>query len=111
MVQIFERASIASGAPLARAIASGWLNTADRIGRERMEDVMRRATKLLRLRNQIIDLTFLASEDLDKEGEHAFTRSSRGILPRADVVSETSQKRPIISRINDAIRRTRVIGP
>ena len=111
MVQIFERASIASDAPLARAIAIGWINTADRIGRERMEDVMRRATKLLRLRNQIIDLTFLANEDLDKEVEHAFTRSSQGIPSRADVGSETGQKLPIISRINDAIRRTRVVGP
>lgn len=111
MVQIFERASIASDAPLARAIANGWLNTADRIGRERMEDVMRRATKLLRLRNQIIDLTFLSTEELDKEVEHSFTRSSQGIPPRADLDSESTQKRPFISRINDAIRRARVVGP
>ncbi|SLN77668.1 hypothetical protein OCH7691_04496 [Oceanibacterium hippocampi] len=91
MVQIFERASIASDARLARAIATGWLNTADRIGRERMEDVMRRATKLLRLRNQIIDLTFLPTEDLGQEVERAFTRSSEGIPQREDFAAASGR--------------------
>ena len=85
MVQIFERASIASDARLAQAIARGWVNTANRIGRERMEDVMRRATKLLRLRNQIIDLTFLSLEDLSNEVERAFDRSSEGITQRIHI--------------------------
>lgn len=107
MVQIFERASIASDAQLARAIAAGWLETADRIGRARMEDVMRRATKLLRLRNQIIDLTFLSPEELSKEVERAFARSSEGIPQADDKAGGPDQKRPIISRITRAIRSAR----
>lgn len=79
MVQIFERASIASNAVLTRAIATGWIHTSELIGRERMEGVMRRATKLLRLRNQIVDLSYLAPEDLENEIAHAFARSSEGI--------------------------------
>uniref|UniRef100_UPI0035B1B0C0 hypothetical protein n=1 Tax=Paenirhodobacter enshiensis TaxID=1105367 RepID=UPI0035B1B0C0 len=79
MVQIFERASIASDAVMSRAIATGWLDCAGRIGRGRMEDVMRRAMKLLRLRNQIVDLSYLPPEDLAMEVERAFTRSSKTI--------------------------------
>lgn len=84
MVQIFERASIAMNAPLARAIASGWLETADRIGRERMESVMRRATKLLRLRNQIIDLGFLNPAALAQEVAEAFAKASEGLPDQQD---------------------------
>lgn len=107
MVQIFERASIASDAQLARAVAAGWLDTADRIGRARMEDVMRRATKLLRLRNQIIDLTFLSPQELAREVENAFSRSSEGLPPREDAPDEPDQKRPIMSRITRAIWKAR----
>lgn len=41
---------------------------------------MRRATKLLRLRNQIIDLSFLTPEELYREVERAFSRSSEGFV-------------------------------
>ncbi|MDK1488633.1 hypothetical protein QN219_00960 [Sinorhizobium sp. 7-81] len=101
MVQIFERASIAADAQLSKAIAIGWLDTADRIGRARMEDVMRRATKLLRLRNQIIDLTFLSSEDLGQEVERAFARSSEG-LPEREYLS--GQRDTVLSWITRAVR-------
>jgi hypothetical protein len=82
LVQVFERAAIASDARLTQALANGWVATAGRIGRGRMEDVMRRTTKLLRLRNQIIDLTSLAPEDLDSEVERAFWRSSDGFVQK-----------------------------
>ena len=108
LVQIFERASIASDAKLARAIAEGWLNTADRVGRGRMEDVMRRATKLLRLRNTIIDLTFLEPEDLMTEVQRAFTRSSEEIRQIHNAVEKPNQESRIISRISRAFRKARV---
>jgi hypothetical protein len=104
MVQIFERASISSDAQLSRAIATGWLDTADRIGRARMEDVMRRAAKLLRLRNQIIDLTFLSAEDLEREVQRVFARSSEGVPEREDIAEDSRQKRPAKSWIARAIR-------
>ena len=82
MVQIFERASLASDARLARAIATGWLDMADEIGRGRMEPVMRRATKLLRLRNQIRDLGRLPIETLRQEIWGAFERAASGLQRR-----------------------------
>lgn len=106
MVQIFERASIASRPELSQAIAKGWLDTAERIGRARMEDVMRRTTKLLRLRNQILDLTFLSSEDLDAEVGRAFATSSEGILPADRPDDNPGQKDTVASWITRAIKKT-----
>ncbi len=106
MVQIFERASIASDTTLAQAIATGWIVTSERIGRVRMENVMRRATKLLRLRNQIIDLSFLPQEALHKEVELAFTRASEGLSPLQDAVDDSKRKHPYISRITRAFGRS-----
>ncbi len=109
MVQIFERASIASHPQLARAIAQGWVDTAERIGRGRMEDIMRRATKLLRLRNQIVDLTFLSPENLREEVERVFARSSEGIAEREDRVG-SGQKTTVASWISRAIRRPKNVA-
>ncbi|MBF6025348.1 hypothetical protein [Lysobacter niastensis] len=64
-VQIFERASIAGNRPLAVALAECWVRMAGKIGRGNMEDVMRRATKLIRLRNEIVDLAGLPAAELD----------------------------------------------
>jgi hypothetical protein len=65
-VAIFERPSIGGNLPLAKALAEGWVRTAARIGRGDMEAAMRRATKLLRLRNEIFDLSSLSREELDE---------------------------------------------
>ena len=72
LVQIFERASIAANAPLARAIAEVWTETAGEIGRGGMEDVMRRSMKLIRLRNEIVDLCALSESDLAAEVKAVF---------------------------------------
>jgi hypothetical protein len=72
MVQIFERPSIAGNERLARAIAEAWTDTAEKVGRSQMEDLMRRATRLIRLRNEIVDLSFLPEGDLVAEVESAF---------------------------------------
>lgn len=74
MVQIFERASLAGDRKLARAIASAWMVTSGRIGRGRMEEVMRAATKMVRLRNEIIDLGELEQSVLTREIEKIFFR-------------------------------------
>lgn len=63
-VQIFERASIGGNRPLAIALAEGWVSMAAKIGRGNMEQVMRRATKLIRLRNEIVDLGGLQESEL-----------------------------------------------
>ena len=72
MVQIFERASISGEYRLARSIAEAWVSTAANIGRGRMEDVMRRATKYIRVRNQIYDLASLEDDALHSEISRAF---------------------------------------
>lgn len=64
-VQIFERASIAGNRRIAIALAEGWLRMADRIGRAAMEPVMRLATKLLRLRNEVFDIAGLPQDERD----------------------------------------------
>lgn len=65
LVQIFERASIAGNRATAMALAEGWLRTAGKIGRGAMEPVMRRATKLLRLRNEVLDVAGLPDNERD----------------------------------------------
>ncbi|MEL7553782.1 hypothetical protein AAGV37_28260 [Pseudomonas protegens] len=72
MVQIFERPSIGGNPTLALAIAEGWLRTAKQSGRGPMEYTMRGATKLLRLKAQIIDLAFLEVEELEGIVSSAF---------------------------------------
>ena len=64
-VQIFERASVGGNPPLARALAEVWLKTASRIGRAPMEDAMRKATKVVRLKNEITDLAGLPKAELE----------------------------------------------
>lgn len=63
-VQIFERASISGNRPLAIALAEGWVTMANKVGRSNMEAVMRRATKLARLKNEIVDLGGLSADEL-----------------------------------------------
>lgn len=72
LVQIFERASIAGNKRLARTIAETWVLFAEQEGRSSMEDIMRRAMKLVRLRNEIVDLAYLSDSELRTEVADAF---------------------------------------
>ncbi|TFI04987.1 MULTISPECIES: hypothetical protein [unclassified Herbaspirillum] len=76
LVAIFERPSIGGDPILAKAIAEGWVVTAERIGRGSMESVMRRAIKLLRLRNEIIDLSGLSQSELQETVLEYFNEAS-----------------------------------
>lgn len=71
-VQIFERASIAGNSNIATALAEGWLRAATQIGRGAMEPVMRRATKLLRLRNEVLDVAGLPDYERNALVEDCF---------------------------------------
>lgn len=71
---VFERASISGEHRLARSIAEAWVSTAAQIGRGRMEDVMRRATKYIRVRNEIYDLASLEDDALHAELSRAFAK-------------------------------------
>lgn len=72
MVQIFERASIGGNPPLAKAVAEGWAKASLVFGRGPMESIMRSATKVLRLRNQIVDLAYLPPDELELVVSEAF---------------------------------------
>jgi hypothetical protein len=64
-VQIFERPSIGGSPGIAKALSEVWVREAVRVGRGPMEEAMRRVTKLLRLRNEVLDLASLPGPELD----------------------------------------------
>ena len=82
-VQIFERASIGGNRLLAQAIAKEWMRMGARIGRSRMEPIMRRATKLIRLRNEIVDIVGLPGEARDALVASFFELARQSLEERA----------------------------
>ncbi len=89
MVQIFERASIGGNPPLAIAIAEGWLSTVAKVGRGPMEGVMRSATKILRVKNQIIDLGYLTPGELEHVILDTFETATRAFIKTVEPEHET----------------------
>lgn len=75
MVQIFERASLSSEPQLAQAIAANWVQTAETIGRNTMESVMRSAIKLIRLRNEIVDLGGVPEHECRHQVDELFVQA------------------------------------
>ena len=59
LVQITERPSIGADPVLARSLAEAWVRAARRFGRPKMETIMRRATVLVRVQNEIRSLATL----------------------------------------------------
>ena len=72
MVQIFERGSLSSEPQLAQAIAASWFETAEVVGRSAMEEVMRSAIKLIRLRNEIVDLGAVGTRECCRQVDELF---------------------------------------
>lgn len=75
MVQIFERPSISNSRELTMALAEGWIFASTQNKKGNMEDIMRTAVKMLRLRNQIIDLACLEQDELSGIVNDIFERS------------------------------------
>ncbi|PAK90583.1 hypothetical protein B8X02_16110 [Stenotrophomonas rhizophila] len=71
-VAIFERPSVGGNAILAKACAMEWLRVSQEIGRSAMEEVMRRAIKVLRLKHQVIDISVLSEEEVRENVREAF---------------------------------------
>lgn len=88
LVQIFERASIVGNPPLAKAIAEGWLRTAEKLGRGPMESIMRSATKVLRVKNQIVDLAYIPPEELGQIVSEAFDLAAASLTKKVKYQSE-----------------------
>lgn len=63
-VAIVERPSIGGDHRLARAVSEAWLEASRRYGRAAMQPIMRRATILIRIRNEILALSSLPDTEL-----------------------------------------------
>ncbi len=75
LVQITERPAVGGHARLARLVAEAWVRTGKRLGREKMENVMRLAVKRIRLRNEILVLAVLPDDALMGLIEKEFNRA------------------------------------
>ncbi|MDE0102148.1 MAG: hypothetical protein OXN89_07200 [Bryobacterales bacterium] len=89
LVQITERPGISADPVLARALAEAWVRAARRFGTSKMEDIMRRATLLARVKNEIRSLSALDRESLAQLLDSVFdkaaaqTQGSQRPQPRA----------------------------
>jgi hypothetical protein len=75
LVQITERPSVGGYSRLARMIAEQWVCSAKKIGRGKMENVMRLAVKRIRLRNEVIAFAVLPDSALSKLIAREFERA------------------------------------
>lgn len=82
MVQIFERPSIASNPELAKSIAEEWCKRSTLLGKNRMEDIMRNAIKIIRIKNQIINLAYLAPLEMKIAVDEIFDLAVRNMSKR-----------------------------
>ncbi|WP_297730312.1 DUF6339 family protein [uncultured Maricaulis sp.] len=76
-VQIVERPAIAGDARLALAIAEAWNRCAERVGKSRMEPVMRTAVKAIRLASMVRRLDCLDDASLAAEMDAVFEAACR----------------------------------
>lgn len=73
MVQILERASISGHPGLSRVIAEKWVATTETVPLGKMEDIMRKAMKIIRLRNEIYDYPSTKEDYLMDEIDNIFS--------------------------------------
>ncbi len=98
LVQITERPSIGSDRVLSLALGEGWVRSATRIGRSRMETVMRQATLRLRVRNEVQALSFLDAEELAHVVDNLFSAAAAqtvAALPTTDDRSPITAAEPV----------------
>ncbi len=76
MVQIFERSSISGNPRLAQQIAEAWLKTREHVPSGDMENVMRRAMKIIRLKNEVYSYPVLSADSLFDEFLRVFSKVS-----------------------------------
>lgn len=75
VVQIVERPSLGGRPRVALALGEAWQEMIRATPLGLQEDLMRRATKILRLQNEIIDLQYLQDDDLAAATSAAFARA------------------------------------
>lgn len=78
-VQIVERPSLGGRPQVALALGEGWLRMAGSAALGDHEQLMRTATKILRLQNEIVDLMYLSKPQLSDAVDAAFAKA-RSVL-------------------------------
>lgn len=101
LVQITERPSIGADPLLARALAEGWVRCANRIGRGRMETVMRLATLRLRIRNEVQALSLLDEGDRADIVDSLFAAAAERPDLRARLEAHPDHQSVVSSRASD----------
>jgi hypothetical protein len=95
LVQITERPSIGADPLLAGALAEGWVRCAARIGRGRMEAVMRLATLRLRIRNEVRAMSLLDPDELAIAIDGLFQAAAdEPVVSPSDAQAATSASEP-----------------
>lgn len=74
-VQIVERPSLGGRPRVALALGEGWLRMIQSAALGDHEQLMRTATKILRLQNEIVDLMYLTEEELSDTVDAAFAKA------------------------------------
>jgi hypothetical protein len=87
MGAIFERPGLSGNRVLAKAIAEAWLETKVKLNNTAMEDIMRCAAKVIRLKNEVVDLSVLSADDLRYELRDAF-RYAVGQIKGIDTIAQ-----------------------
>lgn len=106
MVQITERPSIGADPTLARELGEAWVRAAARLGRGKMENIMRLATLRLRIRNEIQSLPQLG-DDLPGILDEFFERAAATSLPQTseaglqDSTGSSSRLEDVDSAVED----------
>ena len=93
LVQIFERSGLSNNQRLAHQFAEGYLSWLDNVGKNKIEDIMRDAMKVLLLRNKIIDLSFQEDSILHHEVWQAFRTAWKGHRKSGENVQDIEKKR------------------
>ena len=81
VVQIVERPSLGGRPRIALAVGEAWQEMIRTTPLGLQEDLMRTATKILRLQNEIIDLQSLKDEDLVATARAAFAKARAAVCP------------------------------
>jgi hypothetical protein len=79
LVAITERPAIGADSIVARELAEGWIRASRRLGRNRMEPIMRLATIRLRIRNEIRGLSSLPRDQLAALVDEFFEMAEQAI--------------------------------
>ncbi|MEG3193875.1 hypothetical protein SNE32_16770, partial [Lysobacter sp. D1-1-M9] len=74
-VQIVERPSLGGRPKVALALGEGWLRMVQTAPMGNHEQLMRTATKILRLQNEIVDLMYLSEDQLSRAVDAAFGKA------------------------------------